>query len=228
RVILGHLAPHLAYAIYHVGVGQQNLDRLETGKKRAKDIGAAANVAVWTLDMDLNLISQNMEGAKLIEKWSVKNRSSGKSSFVSLLPKQVGKMLGAIVLRWSGLRKDGMNNSSNAQDAIVKSGGESYMFTCSILTSGSKGASRYTLVLSAKVMAKREKKPSSGGSYDFTPREGDITTLVAQGYKNSEIAEKLFIAADTVKGHLKSIYSKTGVKSRTGLISKLFISLTEY
>jgi len=77
-------------------------------------------------------------------------------------------------------------------------------------------------------MAKREKKPSSGGSYDFTPREEDITTLVAQGYKNSEIAEKLFIAADTVKGHLKSIYSKTRVKSRTGLISKLFISLTEY
>ena len=45
RVILGHLAPHLAYAIYHVGVGQQNLDRLETGKKRAKDIGAAAKTA---------------------------------------------------------------------------------------------------------------------------------------------------------------------------------------
>ncbi|VAX23332.1 hypothetical protein MNBD_NITROSPINAE04-2067, partial [hydrothermal vent metagenome] len=228
RVILGHLAPHLAYAIYHVSMGQQNLDKQKAGKKRAKDIGASANMAVWTLDMDLNLISQNMEGAKLVEKLSVKNRSSGKSSFASLLPKQVEKMLGSIVLRWSDLRRGGMGGSDNARNAIIKSGGESYMFTCNILTPGSKGAPAHTLLVSAQVMAKQEKKTSSGGSYDFTPREEDITTLVAQGYKNSEIAEKLFITADTVKGHLKSIYSKTGVKSRTGLISKLFISLTEY
>ncbi|VAX23168.1 hypothetical protein MNBD_NITROSPINAE03-2100, partial [hydrothermal vent metagenome] len=228
RMILGHLAPHLAYAIYHVSVGQQNLDKLKAGKKRAKDIGASANMAVWTLDMDLNLISQNMEAAKLVEKWPVKNRSSGESSFTSLLPKQVGKMLGAIVLKWNGLRKDDMDNSISAQGVTAKSGGKSYLFTCSILTPGTKGKSSYTLLLSAEVMAKRGKKPSSGGSYDFTPREEDITTLVAQGYKNSEIAERLFITADTVKGHLKSIYSKTGVKSRTGLISKLFISLREY
>jgi len=42
----------------------------------------------------------------------------------------------------------------------------------------------------------------------LTQREIDVLTLVAQGYTNSDIANKLFISKDTVKAHLKSIYNR--------------------
>jgi len=49
----------------------------------------------------------------------------------------------------------------------------------------------------------------------LTPRERDVLHLVSQGLSNKEIAEKLFIALNTVKRHTSSIYGKLGVKSRT-------------
>ena len=49
----------------------------------------------------------------------------------------------------------------------------------------------------------------------LTPRERDVLRLISQGLSNKEIAEKLFIALNTVKRHTSSIYGKLGVKSRT-------------
>jgi LuxR family maltose regulon positive regulatory protein len=49
----------------------------------------------------------------------------------------------------------------------------------------------------------------------LTPRERDVLQLISQGLSNQEIAEKLFIALNTVKRHTSSIYGKLGVKSRT-------------
>ncbi|HUE89683.1 MAG TPA: response regulator transcription factor [Vicinamibacterales bacterium] len=51
----------------------------------------------------------------------------------------------------------------------------------------------------------------------LTPRELDIVKLVANGLRNSEIAERLFISEGTVKVHLHNIYHKIGVDSRTRL-----------
>jgi LuxR family transcriptional regulator, maltose regulon positive regulatory protein len=49
----------------------------------------------------------------------------------------------------------------------------------------------------------------------LTPRERDVLRLISQGLSNKEIADKLFIALNTVKRHTSSIYGKLGVKSRT-------------
>lgn len=48
----------------------------------------------------------------------------------------------------------------------------------------------------------------------LTNRELDILDLLAQRQSNSEIAESLFISVTTVKGHLRSIYSKLNVNKR--------------
>ena len=45
-------------------------------------------------------------------------------------------------------------------------------------------------------------------------REREIVALVAQGYKNKEMAEKMFISEQTVKNHLHNIIVKLGVKNR--------------
>jgi len=41
--------------------------------------------------------------------------------------------------------------------------------------------------------------------------------LVAQGFKNKEMAEKMFISEQTVKNHLHNIFDKLGVSDRLEL-----------
>ncbi len=48
-------------------------------------------------------------------------------------------------------------------------------------------------------------------------REKEIVQLVAQGFRNKEIAENLFISEQTVKNHLHSIFDKLGVSDRLEL-----------
>ena len=42
-------------------------------------------------------------------------------------------------------------------------------------------------------------------------------SLVAQGYKNKEMAERMFISERTVKNHLHNIFDKLGVSDRLEL-----------
>ncbi|MGH9721469.1 MAG: response regulator transcription factor [Bryobacteraceae bacterium] len=48
----------------------------------------------------------------------------------------------------------------------------------------------------------------------FTRREVDILRRIAAGYDNRRIAEELFIARDTVRWHLRSLYAKLGLHDR--------------
>lgn len=53
-----------------------------------------------------------------------------------------------------------------------------------------------------------------------TPREADILHLVADGYNNNEIAEKLKIAVQTVKNRVSEMYFKFDVHDRLHLMRK--------
>lgn len=54
----------------------------------------------------------------------------------------------------------------------------------------------------------------------LTEREREILELLAQGYRNDEIAQKLHISLSTAKAHLGSVYHKLHVRSRAGAVSK--------
>ena len=57
----------------------------------------------------------------------------------------------------------------------------------------------------------------------LSDREREIIRLVAQGYKNKDIAQTLFISVSTVKTHLYHIFEKIGVQDRINaalLVSK--------
>jgi two-component system, NarL family, nitrate/nitrite response regulator NarL len=56
----------------------------------------------------------------------------------------------------------------------------------------------------------------------LTERELQVITLIAEGLKNRQIAERLFISPTTVTHHLSSIYSKLGVTDRLELVVYAF------
>ena len=66
------------------------------------------------------------------------------------------------------------------------------------------------LSVGAPMSKARERSPLS-------QREREIVALVAQGYKNKEMAEKMFISEQTVKNHLHNIFDKLGVSDRLEL-----------
>jgi ATP/maltotriose-dependent transcriptional regulator MalT len=54
----------------------------------------------------------------------------------------------------------------------------------------------------------------------LTPREMDILEFMAAGYKDKEIAEKIFISFHTVRTHTKRIFQKLDVRTRVQAIQR--------
>ena len=50
---------------------------------------------------------------------------------------------------------------------------------------------------------------------DLSPRELEVLRLLTKGRSNKEMAASLFVSEDTVKAHLKTLFSKLKVKDRT-------------
>jgi DNA-binding NarL/FixJ family response regulator len=91
-----------------------------------------------------------------------------------------------------------------------------------------KGMLRQELLETIRAVHAGQKRMSSEAAAEIaehatddvlTPREIDVLRLIANGNANKEIAGKLSLTEETVKGHVKNILSKLGVNDRTHAVT---------
>jgi DNA-binding CsgD family transcriptional regulator len=58
-------------------------------------------------------------------------------------------------------------------------------------------------------------------AYDLTARERDIVALLLDGSDTRTLSERLYLSPHTIQDHLKSIFAKTGVRTRKELVATL-------
>jgi DNA-binding NarL/FixJ family response regulator len=95
------------------------------------------------------------------------------------------------------------------------------------VTEAHRGGAPMTSEIARKVIAAfHEPRPAPSPTQVLAPREREILELVANGYANKEIADKLAITLSTVCWYLHEIYKKLHVQSRVQAVNKLRQSST--
>jgi DNA-binding NarL/FixJ family response regulator len=64
--------------------------------------------------------------------------------------------------------------------------------------------------------------PAAPGIEKLTAREHEVLTLLAKGCMYKEMSERLDVSINTIRSHLKHVYEKLHVKSRTEATAKFF------
>ena len=86
------------------------------------------------------------------------------------------------------------------------------------------GGSPMTSNIARKVVGSFQQTESkiSSSIKVLSNREQEILNLLSKGFRYKEIAEKLFVSIETVRTHVRNIYEKLQVNSRTEAINKAF------
>jgi DNA-binding NarL/FixJ family response regulator len=91
-----------------------------------------------------------------------------------------------------------------------------------ILDALSGGAPMSSEVARRVVESFRQKSRARETTIHLTAREEEVLVLLSRGYSNKEIAERISVGVETVRTHLKKIYEKMHVRSRTEAVALFF------
>ena len=101
---------------------------------------------------------------------------------------------------------------------VIKSEGAEKL--CAAIRRVAQGKLAFCNDIAQQVLGAIAPQPGLSGALGrLSAREREIVSLVARGMKNSEIARELAISYNTVKVHLQTIFSKTGVRDRLELVT---------
>jgi DNA-binding NarL/FixJ family response regulator len=157
---------------------------------------------------DVVLMDIDMPGMNGIEAvWEIKNHWPEIKILMLTVFEDDEKIFGAIKAGANGylLKKDSPQKILDAIDAVVK------------------GESPMNGMIAAKVLDYFQKQKSNAEQLEqhkLTEREKEILQLLIKGNSYKEIASALFISVETLNSHIKNIYRKLNVHSRSELAAK--------
>lgn len=94
------------------------------------------------------------------------------------------------------------------------------------LKTAHRGGAPMSAQIARKVVQSFRKERESESEMELlTQREYEILTHLSEGLMYKEIAKKLFVSLDTVKTHIKNIYKKIHVRTRTEAVVKYYESV---
>lgn len=112
-----------------------------------------------------------------------------------------------------------VSDSAADIEAIVRAGADGYLLKdtepdelVALLKEAIAGSKAYSEVVAKYLLERRDQQDVFDS---LTEREAQILGEVAKGYRNKQIADRLFISESTVKVHMKSLLKKLHVPSRT-------------
>jgi len=85
-----------------------------------------------------------------------------------------------------------------------------------------KGGSPMSRSIARKVLESFHSFSLKEIKYNLSKRESEILNLLSKGFRYKEIAAKLYISTETVRTHIRNIYGKLQVQSRTEAINKYY------
>jgi DNA-binding NarL/FixJ family response regulator len=77
------------------------------------------------------------------------------------------------------------------------------------------GGSPMSSAIARRVVDSFQRPQVSGANFNLTARENEILDLLSQGFRNKEIAERLFVSVNTIRTHIYNIYEKLHVQNTT-------------
>ena len=153
----------------------------------------------------------------------------GGSSALSFIPQLREAAKDARILVLTGLR-DSPTHQKAAQNGAMgvvlkEDAADLLLKAIEKVYKGEAWLDRLTLGSLIFQMSSQEKEtvdPRARKIASLTERERQVINLIAEGLKNRQIAERLFISHVTVTHHLSSIYDKLGVSDRLELVIYAF------
>ncbi len=159
--------------------------------------GADAIALAHEVEPDMILLDLNMKGMSGLDTLKAL-RTDGSSATIVILT---------------------VSDSAADIEAIVRAGADGYLLKdtepdqlVELLKEAVHGNKAYSDVVAVYLRDRQDQQDV----FDLlTDREAQILGEVAKGYRNKQIADRLFISESTVKVHMKSLLKKLRVPSRT-------------
>lgn len=85
-----------------------------------------------------------------------------------------------------------------------------------------RGGSPMSRSIARKVIQSFHKPALKETANKLSKRETEILDYLAKGYRYKEIAAKLYLSTETVRTHIRNIYQKLQVQSRTEALNKIY------
>ncbi len=161
---------------------------------------------VLLLDTDLNIVSQ----------------TAGTHEWLSILlpheperatiPSSVYNVAGQLLARESGV---------DAHDALARVHlAEGFWVTLRAARLAGADAAGEAIAVTLEKCSPVERMELFVRSFALSPREGELMNLLATGGDTRDLAQHLNVSEHTVQDHLKSIFTKTGTRNRSTVLSR--------